>query len=156
MRSTDLNKLLEGESIDWEKISSWLVDGTQSGVGKNTSSLLLTTIVKKKNPPISVLRLLLPSVKLKTLRTAFKGACLNRNVGNGIKELLIEEMNPTPSMSQVLLLTAMKYNSEEAVNIIIERSVDFLSPDFYYNAFHEEDVLRSLVSMRQFKRTHQK
>ena len=141
-------KLLSREPVDWEAVKSCIVNALGvNGVNnaRNTPSVLPSVV--KKDAPVEIVRLLLPSAKLKTLRNAFDCACANEHLGAGVKELLLEEMNPTPSLAEILLFSAIKYNCEDAINIIIERNVNFLSPGFYYNTFREDEMFAKLCEI---------
>ena len=162
-----LEKLLGADLIDWDRVLSFiiLINPSKKRDHKrgdayaytyaanqqhNSYSSILLAVVKKKHVPVNVVRkLILPSTKLKTLRNAFGCACVNKDVGKGVKELLLDEMDPSPSLTETLLLSAIKSNceDEDAVNVIIERNVHFLSPGFHRNTFYEDDAFQKLCDI---------
>lgn len=134
----DLIKLLNEEK--WEEIKLLVSKRTQ------VTSPVLRTAVKKNEVPLEIIRMLLSSAKLKTQRIIFEYACANETVKE-VKELILEEMNPSPSMAETLLLAAMRYENEDAMNMIMENIVLCLAPGFHTNTFLEDCIFQKLCEL---------
>ena len=144
-----LEKLLKDEEVNWDRVSSYIKCSRKSQHQQQqkhySDSLILLAVIKKKKVPLPIVqRLIEPCTKLKTLRNAFDCACANNQVGDGVTEFLLNEMNPSPSLAETLLLIAAKSNNEQVIEAIIHRKALFLSPSFYHNTFYKEEDFEML------------
>jgi len=137
----DLIKLLNEEK--WEEIKLLVSKRTQV-----TTSPVLRTAVKKHEIPLEIIRILLSSAKLKTQRIIFEYACANETAIE-VKELILEEMNPSPSMAETLLFVAMKHShgNNDVINVIMENIVLCLAPGFHMNTFVEDETFQHLCDL---------
>jgi len=128
----------------WEDIKSFL----QSKKHVTPSSILRIAVKTNEGVPFDTIRILLSSAKLKTLRTIFEFACAAEEmIGIEVKELILEEMDPSPSMAETLLLAAMKHGDKDAVNIIMEKVASVLAPGFHCNTFHDDEMFKELCEL---------
>ena len=129
----------------WEDVKSFL----QSKKYVTPSSVLRNALKENgRGVPLDIVTTLLSSTKLKNLRNVFEFACAEENqIGKEVKELLLEEMDPSPSMAGTLLLVAMKHGDKEAANIIVEKIPLFLAPGFHCNTFHDDGMLKELFEL---------
>ena len=135
----DLIRLLNEEK--WKEIKKLLVSKRTQ-----VTSPVLRIAVKKNEVPLEIIRILLSSAKLKTQRMIFEYACANETKIE-VKELILEEMNPSPSMAETLLLAAMKHENKDAINMIIEKIVLCLAPGFHTNTFIEDYIFQNLCEL---------
>jgi hypothetical protein len=141
--SAQLINLLQQENVDWDAFELQMKKCCKKrGDMASISNVLLAAVKKSKNIHADTIRRLAPLLKVKTLMDIF--ACSS---SIEVKEAVLDEMNLTTPLSEVLIKKALKYNDVEAIHLIHRRNSVFLSNSFYRRTFGKYDAFDELCKI---------
>jgi len=133
-----LTEIVAKKEVEWERVCA-LINGER---GEVDPSVLTNAI--RKNAPLDVIRVLVPKFKKRSLRVAFVHSCRHKSSSNEVRSYIMDQINPSPSLAETMLLDAIKAGCDDAVDLILERDL-FLTSRFYSLTFKNDDDFEKLA-----------